>query len=168
MHNRSLNSHEPIHGSIFLLALKLFVILFATDTIYLLIDRVLLETVQMDVYHNLILLLTGFYILKSFVQITLVMWVVFHWLYHKYHIDYAQKKLYEYKGFLHTKEHMSDLKNVRDVSMEQTIWGKIFNYGNIVLTISASGGYVEKVIIKRIHEPSLYIDYLESCGVNGN
>lgn len=164
MHNRSLNSHEPIHGSIFLLALKLFVVLFATDAVYLLIDRLLFEAVQMDVYHSLILLLTGFYILKSLVQITLVLWVVFHWLYHKYHIDYAQKKLYEYKGFLHTKEHMSDLKNVRDVSMEQTIWGKLFNYGNVVLTISASGGYAEKVIMRKIQEPKLYVDYLETCG----
>lgn len=164
MHNRSLNSHEPIHGSVFLLAFKLFVILFLSDAVYLLIDRSLFEGLQMDTYHNLVLLLTGLYIFKSLVQITLVLWVVFHWLYHKYHIDYAQKKLYEYKGILHSKEHMSDLKNVRDVSMEQTIFGKIFNYGNIVLTISASGGYAEKVRMKTIQEPKLYVDFLEACG----
>lgn len=167
MHDRSLNSHEPIHGSIFLLALKLFVIILTSDLVYLVIDRLLFQNVQTTIYTNFILLLTTFYILKSVIQIILVIWVVFHWLYHKYHIDYAQRKLYEYKGILHTKEHMSDLKNVRDVSMEQTLFGKIFNYGNIVLTISASGGYVEKVRIKKIQEPRLYIDYLESCGVNG-
>lgn len=164
MHNRSLNSHEPIHGSIFLLALKLFVILFVSDAVYLLTDRLLFEALQMDMYHSLILLLTVLYILKSLVQITLVLWVVFHWLYHKYHIDYAQKKLYEYKGVLYSKEHMSDLKNVRDVSMEQSIFGKIFNYGTIVLTISASGGYAEKVRMKHIQEPKLYVDFLETCG----
>lgn len=164
MHSRSLNSHEPIHGSIFLLALKLFVIIFVSDLVYLLIDRLLFGVVQNSIYNNLILFLTGFYIVKSLIQIILVILVVFHWLYHKYHIDYTQKKLYEYKGFFHTKEHMSDLKNVRDVSMEQTFFGKVFNYGNIILTISASGGYVEKVILKRIQEPRLYIDYLETCG----
>lgn len=166
MHNRSLNSHEPIHGSIFLLALKLFVIIFTSDLVYLLVDRLAFEALQTTLYTNFILLLTGFYILKSFIQIILVIWVVFHWLFHKYHIDYVQKKLYEYRGIFHTKEHMSDLKNVRDVSMEQTLLGKIFNYGNIVLTITASGGYVEKIRIQKVQEPKLYIDYLESCGVN--
>lgn len=164
MHNRSLNSHEPIHGSIFLLAFKLFVALIVSDIVYLLIDRLLLEFLQIEIYSNLILLLSGLFLVKSLVQISLVLWIVFHWLYHKYHIDYEKKKLYEYKGFLHTKEHMSDLRNVRDVAMEQTILGKIFNYGNIVLTISASGGYVEKVIMKKIHEPTLYVDFLETCG----
>ncbi len=168
MHDRSLNSHEPIHGSIFLLALKLFVIIFASDLVYLLVDRLAFEALQTALYTNFILLLTGFYIFKSLIQIILVIWVVFHWLFHKYHIDYAQKKLYEYRGFFHTKENMSDLKNVRAVSMEQTLFGKIFNYGNIVLTISASGGYVQKVRIQKIQEPKLYIDYLETCGVNGN
>ena len=115
-------------------------------------------------YHNLILPLTSLYIFKSLVQITFVLWVVFHWLYHKYHIDYTQKKLYEYKGVLHSKEHMSDLKNVRDVSMEQSVFGKVFNYGTIVLTISASGGYVEKVFMRHIQEPKLYVDFLEACG----
>ncbi len=165
MHNRSLNSHEPIHGSIFLLAIKLFVTLFVIDIVYLVIDRLLFQTVQIEVYSNLVLLLTGLYLFKSLVQIVLILFIVFHWLYHKYHIDYDQKKLYEYKGFLHTKEHMSDLKNVRDVSMEQTIFGKIFNYGNIVLSISASGGYAEKVVMKKIQEPALYVDFLENCGV---
>ena len=49
--------------------------------------------------------------------------------------------------------------------MEQTIFGKIFNYGNIVLSISASGGYAEKVVMKKIQEPALYVDFLENCGV---
>lgn len=165
MHNRSLNSHEPIHGSIFLLTLKLFAAILISDIIYLLIDRLIFETIQHEAYSGLTLLLTGLYICKSIVQIGLVLGVVFHWLYHKYHIDYTQKKLYEYKGFLHTKEHMSELKNIRDVSMEQSVFGKIFNYGNIVLTISASGGYAEKVMMKKIQEPELYVDFLESCGM---
>ncbi len=164
MTTRSLNSYESIHGSIFLLALKLFMIIFFSDLFYLLVDILLLNTLQADYYYHLILIMSFFHIFKSLAQIALIFMVVFHWLYHKYHIDYGQKKLYEHKGFLHTKEHMSDLRNVRDVLMEQKFLGKLFHYGDIILTISASGGYVEKVVLKKIQSPDLYIDYFENCG----
>lgn len=164
MPNRSLNSYESIHGSTFLLALKLFLVFFVGDLLYFVVDIFFLGVLQSDLYSHIVFVLTIFHLFKSFVQISLVFVVVFHWLYHKYHIDYGQKKLYEHRGFFHTRERMSDLRNVRDVVMEQDMVGKMFHYGDIVLTITASGGYVEKVVLKRIQDPELYIDFLENCG----
>ena len=93
MHNRALNSHEPIHGSTFLLALKLFMVLALTDLVYLVTDRMIFIA-QESLYSSLMAGLTMFYVLKSLIQIILILLIVFHWLDHKYHIDYAGKKMY--------------------------------------------------------------------------
>jgi hypothetical protein len=45
---------------------------------------------------------------------------------------------------------MFDLKNLRDIKIEQTVFGKIFGYGDIVINTSASGGYQETIVLRRI------------------
>jgi hypothetical protein len=50
-------------------------------------------------------------------------------------------KLSERKGFIHNTGEDVRFKNLRDIKIEQTVFGKTIGYGDIVINTSASGGY---------------------------
>ncbi|MFA5843096.1 MAG: PH domain-containing protein [Candidatus Gracilibacteria bacterium] len=89
--------------------------------------------------------------------------MLLHWLSHKYFIDYADKKLIERKGFFSTKEKLFDLKNIREIQINQGLFGKLFHYGDILLSASASGGYQETICLKKIQNPRESMEILKSC-----
>lgn len=162
-YRKSFGAQEAMHGSICILGIKLFMILFLSDLLYVLIDIVLLNSFESDFYHHLNLLLLLFHIIKSLAQIILIFMVVFRWLYHKYYIDCEKKKLFELSGFFHTQEKMFDLKNIREVKIQQGVLGKLFHYGDIILNVTASGGYEEKIRISKIQNPRKNVEFFENC-----
>jgi uncharacterized membrane protein YdbT with pleckstrin-like domain len=160
---KSYSAIESIHDSIFILGFKLFMILFLTDLFYSLIDILTWNVSQPDFLHHLGIILLIIHIIKSIIQILLIFKVVLGWLYHKYYIDFDGKKLFEQKGFFHTQKKTFDLKNLRDVKVQQGILGQFFRYGNIVLTVTASGGYEEKIVISKIQNPQKSAEFFENC-----
>lgn len=155
---------EPLVDSLFILAFQLFLILFLSSLAYLLIDIFFLQaTVSFDYHHHVNLLLLSIHVIKSIVQIVLVMLVLVHWLFHKYYVDCVNKKLIERKGLLHIQENCFDLKNIREVKIRQGIFGKLFHYGDVFLTTSASGGYQATIRLRKIQNPHESMDILKSC-----
>lgn len=152
-----------MYSSIFILGFKLFMILFLTDLFYVLVDIISFDMFKSDFYHHLNLLLLSFHITKSIAQIFLIFMVVFRWLYHRYYIDCEKKKLFEQKGFLFSQEKMFDLKNIREVKIQQGIFGKLFRYGDIVLNIIVFGGYEKQLRLKKIQNPHENIDFFQNC-----
>lgn len=161
---KSLDKLDVMNEGVFILGFKLFVILFLMDIFYVFIDIFLLQAnFPYDYYHHINLLLLFFHAIKSLIQIFLIFVVVFRWLYHKYYIDCLEKKLIELKGFFYTDEKLIDLKNIREIRINQSILGKLFRYGDIILNATASGGYQEKITLKRIQDPHRNMDLIKSC-----
>ena len=144
---------QEMRTSILLFGLKLFAILFFTDLLYVIVVVLLSDLLPTDSFHRTDFLLLLIHIVKSAIQIALVFRLLFRWLYHKYHLDSSGRKLFEQKGFLHTEEKMFDLKNLRDIKIDQSVFGKLGGYGNIIISTYASGGYQETIVLKQVQNP---------------
>lgn len=74
-----------------------------------------------------------------------------------------EKQLVMRFGIFNATEKMYDLRNIRNVSINQNILGKLFNYGDLVIITSASGGYQEKIYLSGITNPKKYKHHLQEC-----
>ena len=93
-------------------------------------------------------------ILKLFVEVLFIVNITLSWANNTYYL--TQKHIIQRRGILHVEEDVFHFDNIRSISINQSILGKIFNYGDIILKTSASGGYQGDVVMIGISDPKRY------------
>ncbi len=91
-------------------------------------------------------------------QLFLILNVTLSWANSAYYL--AGKHIIRRNGILHVEEDVFHFDNIRSISVNQSFFGKIFNYGDISLKTSASGGYQGDVIMTEISNPKKYEEIL--------
>ncbi len=96
--------------------------------------------------------------LKFFVEICLVLTIVIPWASTHYYI--TDRQLIRYVGISRRDETIFDLENLKSIELHQGWFGRLFNYGNILLTFSSSG-YTEKTTLFGVYNPKKYERFLK-------
>jgi len=128
--------NEPVRASIVVLVLRILVAFIITDTVYFIIRLLFFDlnpafiprSIQFAI---LVLLLLVFYV----IQLTLVIFIVLSWIGVSYYID--EKSIVVRKGIFRLEEKVFPINDVKTVSTQQGIFGKMFNYGNVDVMIAS-------------------------------
>ena len=74
----------------------------------------------------------------------------------KYRIEFYDDKIITYSGFINTNKKQSVFMGVTSTSIEQTLFGNIFNYGNV--TVDCVGKWdIDTTYIKKPQELEAYL-----------
>ena len=154
---------EPIRGSPFILGFKIIFLLALFELAYLVIYYFL--NVQFEipysVHHHLSI---GFLILASakiFLEMYLILLLVLSWANNVYYL--ADKHIIKRTGVLSSKEKVYDFDLIRSITVQQSFFGKLFNFGTIMLSTSASGGYQAEITLDNISDPQKYEQRIKEC-----
>lgn len=162
-HNHEERKHElePIRGSIIILVAKLATGLLLFDLLYVGLYYLLTLSFALpfDLHHHISVLLLVIFIFKLLMQLFLILNVTLSWANNAYYL--AGKHIIRRKGILHVEEDVFHFDNIRSISVNQSFFGKIFNYGDISLKTSASGGYQGDVVMAEISNPKKYEEILK-------
>ena len=158
-------SLHHIRQSLFLLCARIFFTVFLLDTVYGAILLFVVFTPLGEQYQAF--LLPGFSVLHSLrfiIEVSLILFLVIEWSTNSFYL--TKHQLIHHGGFLKVEENSYELTHVRSVQLRQSILGRIFNYGNILVILAVSG-YHEEVLLRSIIEPKKYErilrEYIESA-----
>ncbi len=162
-HEEEQCEHTPIRGSIIFLVSKLLVILLMFELIYGGAFYVLSLGIPLpfDLHHHVSVVLFVLEIVKIVTQVFLILNVSLSWANSVYFI--SGKHLIKRTGVLKTQEDIYEFETVRTVALNQSWLGKIFDYGDISLKTSASGGYQVIVTIAGVRNPRKYEQMIKDC-----
>ena len=93
-------------------------------------------------------------LLKFILQIYYVVFVVLSWVKNNFYV--TEDKLVHCKGILTVDEEIYDISKIRSVKSHQSLVGRLFNYGNVIVEVSASGGYHKDILLRGIVHPKKY------------
>ena len=155
---------EPIRESLILFIIKIASVLIVTDTIYAVLNFVLLQAFFLN--HELPLnlhayapyILTVLHLVKTILQVWGISSIVFQWVGNSYQI--TNRHLIHSTGIMNCTEKIYDLNIIRSISIQQSWIGKIFKYGTVNIEISASGGYTDQVTLFGVANPQQYENML--------
>lgn len=155
-HEEKKHELEPIRGSILILVAKLATALLLLDLLYVGIYYLLTLGFELpfNLHHHISLLLLFVFFLKFFMQLFLILNVTLSWANSAYYL--AGKHLIRKSGILHIQEDVFHFDNIRSISINQSFLGKLFNYGDITVKTSASGGYQGDIVMTEIANPKKY------------
>jgi membrane protein YdbS with pleckstrin-like domain len=144
-----------IKPSIFILASKIFLIIFIFDFLYIIVNLffINIERFPQEIHKYIISTLFFLLIIKLAVELILLIKVVLNWLGCSYIFNRFKKHLVGKNGIFQGQNKVYDLKNVRSFEVDQSILGKLFNYGNIIIKTSASGGYQNQIFLIAVNSP---------------
>ncbi len=147
---------EPIRGSVIIFAIKLFFTLILFETIYSIVFGVFQVGLNLPIewHHHTsvgLLIING---IKVVIEFVVILYLLFQWTGSSYFI--TPKHIIKRNGILQNKEDVFHFDNIRSISVEQSLFGKFFNYGDITLKTSASGGYQDDVVLLGIDNPHKY------------
>jgi len=151
---------EPVRGSISILIIKVLLILFIFDSLYTIFFYVfsLQLNLPIDLRHHIALALVIIHIGKIILQIFLLLQVILTWTNSIYF--FTNDHIIKRSGIFNVAEEIFHYQNIRSISIKQSLVGKIFNYGDILLKTSASGGYKNNIILFGIDNPKKYEEIL--------
>jgi uncharacterized membrane protein YdbT with pleckstrin-like domain len=141
-----------------LLILKLTIVSVMFDCAFLAVAFISdsFEPFGKGVAWNLIAYDTLSYIALMVLQIGIAFFLMFLWYREFFFID--EGFLIHRKGLFLVQEKRFKLSNVKSVTQSQTFFGKLFNYGTILLNPQNQN---EKFQLPGIPEPELFIHFLE-------
>lgn len=147
---------EQIRGSIVFVVIKLIVILLFFETIYELLFYFLSIqfALPIDWHHHISVGLLAVSFLKVLMEVYFITSVFLSWAGNVWFL--TGKHIIKRTGILYTQEDVYHFDNIRSISIEQSIMGKFFNYGDISIKTSASGGYQGDVVLFQIDNPQKY------------
>lgn len=151
---------EPIRASVATLAIQLISLLVFTDLVYSVINFFLMKVyflqgvLPFDSHRYIVFILALLHIGKSFFQVIFVLKFVMKWIGDSYFI--AEAHLVKRSGIMSVIEKTYDLDNVRSITVNQGILGKLFRYGDVVIETSASGGYMDQIILAGLADPEQF------------
>ena len=153
---------EPIRGSVYILAVKfvLLVVIFngLYEVAYFLLN--LGFPLPFDLHHHLAIAFLIIFLLNIIFQVYTILLVVLQWANNVYYI--TDNELVERQGTLSIREKVYKFETVRSMSVERPFFGKIFGYGNIVLSVTGKDGEKE-LEISGIGDPYKYEKMLREC-----
>ena len=144
---------EPVRGSISVLIIKMLVILALFDGAYSIIYYVLNLGISLpfDLHHHAAILLLITQFVKTILQMTLLLRIVLQWANNVYFL--TDEHIIKRSGLLKIQEETFHYENIRSITIHQSWIGKLFNYGDILLKISASGGFQDDIELSGIENP---------------
>ena len=147
---------EPIRGSLIMFAFRLLLLLILFETIYALVFGVLQIGLNLPIewHHHTSVGLLIFNGVKVVIELILILYLLLQWTGSRYFI--TPKHIIKQTGILKEKEEVYHFDNIRSISVEQSFLGKVFDYGDITLKTSASGGYQDDVVLSGIDNPHKY------------
>lgn len=153
---------ETVHGSISLLVIRLFIVLFVIDSAHSLLSLFVFDLPLLNEFHiELTLLMFITHVIKNVFEIYVVISMVLSWAHNTYSI--TARQIIHKQGVLNIKENVYDIKTVRAITVKQGLFGKILNYGDIAIKTSASGGYQDDIFLTGIPRPHEYKELLKHC-----
>lgn len=164
-HEEGKCEHAPIRGSIVILVAKLLIILLLFELIYAGAYYILNLGIPLpfDLHHHVTLVLLILETIKILTQVFLILNVTLAWANNVYYINGQGKHLIKRTGIINTKEDLYEFDTVRSLTVNQSWLGRIFNYGDVTLKTSASGGYQAILTIAGIQNPQKYEQMIKQC-----
>ena len=157
--NKETNT-EPIRASVATLAIALISLLIFTDVIYSIINFFLMKVyflqgvLPFDTHRYIIFILAMLHIGKSIFQVIFVLKFVMKWIGSSYFI--VDSRLVKRDGIMSIVEKTFDLDNIRSITINQGILGKLLHYGDIVIEISAPGVYLDQILLSNLTDPQKF------------
>lgn len=151
---------EPIRESFILFIFKITAILVITDLAYAVLNVFLLRTfflnyeLPLNLHNQTAYILTLLHLIKTVFQVWTISAIVCRWVGNVFYIK--ENQLVHHEGILNCREKIYDLDIVRSVSVHQSWFGKVFKFGNVLIEVSASGGYTDQVILNGVNNPQKY------------
>lgn len=151
---------EPIRASVATLAIQLISLLIFTDVVYSVINFFLMKVyflqgiLPFDSHRYIVLILALLHIGKSIFQVVFVLKFVLKWIGSSYFI--ADAHLVKRSGIMSVVEKTYDLDNIRSVTVNQGVLGKLFHFGDVVIETSASGGYMDQIVLAGLANPEQF------------
>lgn len=147
---------EPIRSSVAILAMKLLVLLFVFEGLYAGLFYVLNVgfNLPLEWHHHSSVILLGINIIKIGLEFLFILYLFFQWAGTSYFI--TKKHIIKRVGIFNSREEVFHFDNIRSITVNQSFLGKIFNYGDIELKTSASGGYQAALVLVSIDNPHKY------------
>lgn len=148
-------SLHHIHDSAVLLAARVIFAFLAVELIYYVFIYFLFFTEfgqAIQYQRNYLILFSS--LLKFILQVYYVVFVVLSWVKNNFYV--TEDKLVHCKGILTIDEDIYDISGIKSVKSHQSLVGRIFNYGNVVVEVSASGGYHKDILLRGIVNPKKY------------
>lgn len=154
---------EPIRGSIFVLSLKLILVIFLFDAFYALVFYFLniFIGIPLDWHHHLSVLALVLQGIKVLLQFSIILFVILQWTNNIYYL--TKKHLVKKQGTFNSKEKIYDFENIRNIAIQKSFLGKIFNYGTIVIRPISFGQEGEDIWLVDIENPQKYELLLKEC-----
>ena len=161
IHENEKYDGESIRGNAFLLVVKLATILVLFELLYAGINYFLTLglVLPFNLHHHISEVLFVFEFIKLAIQLFLILHVCLSWANYEYHL--SGKHIIRRKGIIHIQEDVFHFDNIRSISINQSFLGKVFNYGDITLKTSASGGYQGDIVLAGIASPKKYKEIIE-------
>lgn len=153
-------NHEPIRASVATLAISLVSLLIFTDAVYSIINFFLMKVyflqgvLPFDTHRYIVLILALLHLGKSIFQVIFVLKFVMKWIGNSYFISEAH--LVKRSGIMSIIEKTYDLDNVRTVTINQGLLGKLFHFGDVLIETSASGGYMDQITLVGLADPEQF------------
>ncbi len=151
---------EPIRASVATLAIQLVSLLIFTDLVYSIINFFLMKVyflqgvLPFDTHRYIVFILAALHIGKSIFQVIFVLKFVMKWISESYFI--AEAHLVKRSGIMNMIEKTYDLDNVRSITVNQSVLGKLFHFGDVLIETSASGGYMDQIILAGVSNPEQF------------
>lgn len=148
--------YVTVRQSIAFLLLRLIVIEILASLFVVVFNGFLVSSVTSDAVQPLLVRFNvPIYIFLVILKIILVIYVVLQWVNEYYRI--TPKEIIHKKGFIFKKEEKCKIYHVAEISLEQGLLGRIFNYG----TIKAINWATDKTVyLYLIHNPVRYKNVL--------
>lgn len=153
---------EPIRGSIAILAMKLLVLLFIFEVLYAALFYFLnvFFNLPFEWHHHSSIILLGINGIKIGLEFLFILYLFFQWAGTSYFI--TKKHIIKRIGIINSHEEVFHFDIIRSIAVSQSFLGKLFNYGDIELKTSASGGYQAVLILASIDNPHKYETLLKT------
>lgn len=148
-------SLHHIHDSAFLLGVRVVFAFLAVELLYYVFIYFLFFTeVGMAIQYQRSYIILFSSLLKFILQTYYVVHIVLSWVKNNFYI--TEDKLVHCKGILTIDEEIYDTSSIRSVKSHQSLVGRMFNYGNVTVEVSASGGYHKEILLRGIVSPKKY------------
>jgi uncharacterized membrane protein YdbT with pleckstrin-like domain len=154
--NLQRQSTEPVRSSVALLVVRLAFIVILFDAIYSLIFyflNIYFHT-PIEWHHHISTGMLILFVVKTIFEVGLLVYATVSWINTTYQIENGH--LVIKRGIFHTYEDVYELKTIRAIEVDQSIMGKLFHFGDVILKTSASGGYQVIVTLMGIANPYKY------------
>jgi uncharacterized membrane protein YdbT with pleckstrin-like domain len=151
-HNHKL--FEPIYKNTVVLLLQLFVMLMAVDIVYALVF-IIFQLYILPLASPVTLTILGvLYAIKYILQMVVLFRLVVVWANELYYV--TGDHIICREGLFSIREKVYECRNIRSILVNQSLIGRLFNYGDLKVHISASGGYNEEFSITNVSDPKRY------------